>query len=348
MLNEEQILTPDVIGWHSASALLVLALFGDLISYGHFLEWRAYTFRIAERLSDPLSVKYIKEREPDLNSFRIISHSAQPYGFNYEMLDFPYNSIARGLQSANGYDVLRPPRPAKIMGEMTPEGTVQDLSCFGAADWGLDLLNVKYLLLERTEPPTGPEDLFPPPAPAPERWRKLESFGTVELYQNLRVMPRAWFVRQIRVMPGDDVLRTIREGIDRDGKPFDPAESALLESEETSSLPPDFSDAAGAEVTVTRYEPQRIELKTSNSRPGFLVTSEVWFPGWEARVDGGRTHIYRTDYTLRGVAVPAGEHRVEFVFTSPSFHVGLVCSAIGLLVLLVGAYFARWSRTKWF
>ncbi len=267
------------------------------------------------------------------------------------MLDFPYNSIARGLQSVNGYDVLRPPRPAKISGEMTPEGMVQDLSCFGAADQGLNLLNVKYLLLERTEPPVDSHNLVNASLPAalsPKRWRKLESFGTVDLYQNLRVMPRAWFVRQVRIMPGDDVLRTIREGIDRDGKPFDPAESVLLESEETGSLPPDCCDTAGAEVTVTRYEPQRIELKTRNSHPGFLVSSEVWFPGWEARVDGRRTQIYRTDYTLRGVAVPAGEHRVEFVFTSPSLRIGAACSAIGLLVLLVGACFTRWSRTKRF
>lgn len=325
-----------------SGALLALALFGDLISYGHFLEWRAYTFSIAERLADPPSVKYIKQREPDPNSFRIISHSAQPYGLNYEMLDFPYNSIARELQSANGYDVLRPPRPAKIMGEMTPEGTAQDLSCFGAKDRGLDLLNVKYLLLERAEP-SG--DQFP----SPGRWRKLSDFGAVELYENLRVLPRAWFVSQVRIMPGDDVLRTIREGTNLDGSPFDPAAVALLESEdleETHSTPPDCGDAAGAEVAMTRYEPQRIELKTRHSRPGLLVTSEVWFPGWEVRVDGGRTRIYRTNYTLRGVAIPAGEHRVEFVFTPSSFRLGMVCSAIGLLALFVGACFARWSRTK--
>jgi len=77
--------------WYYASrrtrfscALLIFILLADLVSYGHFLEWRSYTFSVAEGVADPSSVKYIKSREPDLNSFRILSHAAQPFGANIE------------------------------------------------------------------------------------------------------------------------------------------------------------------------------------------------------------------------------------------------------------------------
>jgi hypothetical protein len=106
----------------------------------------------------------------------------------------------------------------------------------------------------------------------PERWRRLERFGQVELYENLKLMPRAWFVRRLEVRPGMEVLRAIKEGRLDEHTPFDPAQTALLEAEDFGgravTLPP-VGDVAGAQVEVTRYEPQRIELETRNPQPGF-------------------------------------------------------------------------------
>ncbi len=483
-----------------ASGLLLLTLFVDLAAYGHALEWRAYQFSVAERLADPPPVKYIKARETDLNSFRILSHATAPFGENYDLLDYPNNSIARGLQSANGYDMLRLRRPAAVMSEMTPEGFLQNFNSFGVSDQGFNLFNIKYLLIERGGPPDPgaivyggvrfrdkPLDLnFGPGvkwelapggvtatelaivstmgnsthiadgepalrvsliaedgrmierelqagrdtsewaydradvratikharAPVveswpvsdeaggfqghrylarlkferaviekialtylrkdaglqimraslhdsvsgasttldagqmpPERWRKLASFGAVDLYQNLKAMPRAWFVKRVVAAPSAEVLSAIREGRDSEGRVFDPAETALLEKEDFGAgatapeLPP---VATNAEAMITRYEPQRIELTTHNSESGFLVLSEIYYPGWEARVDGAPTPIFRANYALRGIVIPPGERKVEFVFTSPSFRAGAICSGVAVSLLLAGACYARW------
>ncbi len=96
-----------------SGALVILVLMGDLAVYGHALEWKSYTFSVAERLADPPSVQFIKSREADINSFRMMSYAAWPWE-NYELLNYPNNSIARGLQSANGYDMLRLTRPAIV------------------------------------------------------------------------------------------------------------------------------------------------------------------------------------------------------------------------------------------
>jgi uncharacterized membrane protein YfhO len=45
------------------------------------------------------------------------------------------------------------------------------------------------------------------------------------------------------------------------------------------------------------------------------VASEVYYPaGWNAYLDGEQAPIHRTDYLLRGVHVPEGEHTLEMRF----------------------------------
>ncbi|HKE03194.1 MAG TPA: YfhO family protein, partial [Blastocatellia bacterium] len=175
---------------------------------------------------------------------------------------------------------------------------------------------------------------------APGRWRKLAQFGEVEVFENTRALPRAWFARRAAIELSADTLRIIKTGKMKDGSPFDPAETVLFEKEDignrVNSLP-QIGDPANAEVKITRYEPQRIELKTRNGQPGFLVLSEIYYRGWEAWIDGRRAPVERVNHLLRGLAVPAGDHRVEFVFRAHSFRNGASWTFLGVLLLLVGA-----------
>jgi len=76
-----------------------------------------------------------------------------------------------------------------------------------------------------------------------------------------------------------------------------------------------------------------MEIETSSSSNAFLVTSDTYYPGWTASIDGQLTNIYHTDYLIRGVAVPAGSHRVRFEFRPKSFYVGGALSVFSLLLL---------------
>jgi hypothetical protein len=170
------------------------------------------------------------------------------------------------------------------------------------------------------------------------RWRRIERFGRIDLYENLKFLPRAWFVRNVVAKPSADVLQAIRDG------DFDPAETALVEIEDVGERkihPPEIGVAANAEARITRYEPSRIELRTRNDKPSFLVLSEIYYRGWEAWIDGRRAPVERVNYALRGVAVPAGEHRIEFAFRAPSVRLGAKYAAVGLVFLLAGAMICR-------
>src|SRR5262249_4813158 len=135
-----------------ATAVVTL-FFVDAASFGFFYEWNALPPDLAERLADPPTVKYIKERESDLNSFRILSHGSSMYTRNYEMFNSPNISIPRGLQSVNGYDPVFLSRYGVLAGgmDMAGAGIVQEKKAFGPDDQSFNLLNVKYLLFERSD-----------------------------------------------------------------------------------------------------------------------------------------------------------------------------------------------------
>ncbi len=146
-------------------------------------------------------------------------------------------------------------------------------------------------------------------------------------YANKNVMPRAWFVNEYAV-PRDK-----RELFNRMRSPlFDPRNVALLEKEPT--IKPVHSDSTS--VTPVEYKSREIKYKTYSSQPSLLVLSEVYYPaGWKAYIDGAETEIYKTNYVLRSVVVPAGEHTVEMKFDPPLYQAGFDIS-IGAWVIAAG------------
>src|SRR5262249_35979870 len=102
------------------AAFLVTVIFADLLFFGVAFNWgwRDFVRDTSARLQDPPAVRFIKSREPDLNTFRTITGGPSPYGVSYFALNAPNISIARGLQSVNGYDALRLSRQSAISGDM--------------------------------------------------------------------------------------------------------------------------------------------------------------------------------------------------------------------------------------
>jgi uncharacterized membrane protein YfhO len=78
-----------------------------------------------------------------------------------------------------------------------------------------------------------------------------------------------------------------------------------------------------------------MEVRTTAAAPSFLVTSDVYYPGWQATVDGAPVQLFQANYALRGVGVPAGTHTVRFVYKPRSFYYGVMVSAISLVALAV-------------
>ena len=168
----------------------------------------------------------------------------------------------------------------------------------------------------------------------------LSSGETMPL-PNPNALGNGWFVD--KVIPVEDAnaeISLLHE--------INPGEVAVVDKS--------FIDAVGnggaeGTVTLTEYAPNRLVYETSSTRPGTVVFSEVYYPSWQAFIDGNEVKVGRADYILRALAVPAGQHKVEFVFDPVSLkrterYAGMsfgimVAAALVILGSAAGRYLKR-------
>ena len=163
-----------------------------------------------------------------------------------------------------------------------------------------------------------------------DAWRLVEDTGEARVYENLHVMPRAWLATEVVSITPDQALNAIKTGTLPDGRSFDPNRSALVEAPLTLT-PQNVS--SGGTASVVASSDDWMEVRTSSTAPTFLVTSDAYYPGWRAKIDGLETGLYRADYAIRGVMLPPGEHIVRFDYRPRSFYFGAGVSILSLLVL---------------
>ena len=89
--------------------------------------------------------------------------------------------------------------------------------------------------------------------------------------------------------------------------------------------------------------PNRVRVRLGPGRPGYLVLTDVWFPGWQGSVDGQAAHVYRADYVFRAVAVSEQAREVVFTFEPESYRRGRLISGAAL-ALVVGVSIAGLVR----
>lgn len=98
---------------------------------------------------------------------------------------------------------------------------------------------------------------------------------------------------------------------------------------------------SGASIRLVENLNDKINYKYSSATPQFAVFSEVYYPkGWNAYVDGKMANYVRTNYVLRGMYLPAGNHNIEFRFEPQSYSTGRMLSAIfniAVYLIIIGA-----------
>jgi len=108
----------------------------------------------------------------------------------------------------------------------------------------------------------------------------------------------------------------------------------LLEEEPAIAPAADLPPPWEARVLPGRREPDRSAWHVESPAPALFVVLEGWYPGWRAEVDGRPAPLLRANHAFRAVAVPAGEHTVEFRFEPASVRVGAAGSLLTLLLLI--------------
>lgn len=261
----------------------------------------------------------------------------------FTSLPITYSSPAR-LESLRGYNPLVPRRyfaywmagvgnrPAIDRYATT---TIPDLQI--ASRELLDLLNTRWLITRRPVELPGVElrQVIPD--------LRIYDFSTVTdvpftaprtlLYENTQFLPRALVVPTAK-RPEGPILEALRR--------IDPRTTVLVTSD-------DLVGSHGGPYPAVESERDLDEIRMSvDARDGgYLILSEIWFPGWRATDNGRELPVHRANGVFTLLALGPGTHEIVLRYLPRAYEIGRAISlgtAALTLVLWVSPRFVRRRR----
>jgi hypothetical protein len=265
--------------------ILILVSF-DLIRFG----WKFTPFTNRNYLFP--STKTIDFLKSNLGDFRIMTTDSRILPPNF--------SAAYRLQSIDGYDPLYLLRYGELIAASErnkadirqPFGFNRIITPHNFESKIIDLLGVKYVLsLSQLNS---------------SKLIRVFQEGQTIVYENRNVIPRAFFVKNIKLANNKKESMEIL---------FDPSvdltQSGVVENG-NNNLTAEWSIGV---VDIVQYSENEIIINTKNDKAGFLILTDSYFPTWKATIDDNLTRVYLTDYNFRGIIIPSGRHKIKFYNT---------------------------------
>ncbi len=107
---------------------------------------------------------------------------------------------------------------------------------------------------------------------------------------------------------------------------------------------------SSAKVSLVKNDNDYVEYASTSTTGQFAVFSEVYYShGWKAYIDGKEATIVKTNYVLRGLTVPAGNHKITFEFKPDSYYGSMkasVASSALIWLLLLSACFMYYKKSN--
>jgi hypothetical protein len=221
-----------------------------------------------------------------------------------------------GFQDIQGYDPLILKRYMEYVNrsqDLPPDEKVVNLHYISRFDNNLiRLLNLRYIV-----------------ACTAHRLAEINDF-----------IPRCYIVHGMEIRDRKEILDFMME------EGFDPLKKVVFEKglapDNYVSKGPDF--VSRDKCRITSYDNDAIKLDVRMGAPGFLVMSEISYPGWRVFVNGVQKEILTGNYLFRVVPLDAGRHEVHFMFSPLSFKVGAMISLISMIGVIALSFFLRRNR----
>lgn len=184
----------------------------------------------------------------------------------------------------------------------------------------LGLLNVAYLV-----------SAFPMDEPGLILETKV---GQSFIYRNELALPRAWVAHEA-IPAEEDWLGQLTAQPDLGRVVI--VESASKNSQQPVSSTLTDTNSQGSTADITDYSSDRIEVETDITAPGWLVLSEIWYPGWQATVNGVTQPVEKVNGLLRGLYLSQpGTYHITLSYQPRSVLWGQRISGLTAALLMVG------------
>jgi len=184
----------------------------------------------------------------------------------------------------------------------------------------ISILGVRYLVSPRGDPAPGRAGFL------------LIHSSDADVWENTRALPRAFIAtKPIMVENAEAAL----DAVSAPEFPFDRTAVVTMSAGEVSS-PAGWDGRSGTLLPahLQRYEAENIEITAHAPEGGWLVLSDLYYPGWEATIDGNPTEIFPGNFIFRAVRLPPGSHNISFTYRPKSFRLGLVIALISCLAII--------------
>ncbi|MES2005965.1 MAG: YfhO family protein [Bacteroidota bacterium] len=161
--------------------------------------------------------------------------------------------------------------------------------------------------------------------------------------QNPEALGACWFVKAIEYKKTPaEVMNALTN--------FNPKDTAIVEESLKQNLAASAVKDSAAYIKLKYNDNDIVAYQSSSKNAEFAVFSEIYYDaGWVATIDGKETPIIRTNYVLRGLQVPAGNHSIVFEFKPASFYnsnkAAIGASAL-IWLLLIGAVVTGLRKPK--
>jgi len=150
------------------------------------------------------------------------------------------------------------------------------------------------------------------------------------------------------LLVSDYVVREDRDAIFKElgTEGFDFRKQVVLEEEPDPR--PDPAGEAGA-VKIVREGTDFLEIEADLPAPAILLVTDCWTPAWRAVPLPGssqqRYEVVPANYTVRGVPLAVGTHRLRIKYSPRAFHDGYaVCMSAWFLLLLNASWISFATR----
>ncbi len=162
--------------------------------------------------------------------------------------------------------------------------------------------------------------------------------GNVALYEMHGAAPLCYLAGNIVEVSTATEALDVLESLAFNG---DANRTVVVESSGDVPLQP----GKGGTVVVESLTPGECTVRVTAPEGGLLVFNQAYDPGWRAFVNGTVQPILRTHLVMQSVAIPPGEHRVQWVFWPRGLRGGLALTVLGAIALTSGAATHRRAGT---
>ncbi|MFH2004882.1 MAG: YfhO family protein [Bacteroidota bacterium] len=196
------------------------------------------------------------------------------------------------------------------------------------------------LSLQRIYPPAETWDKVCDLLNAKYRIEVDEAARSMKLKTSNTYLPRSYFVYDYRVITDENSIKAYMSS-----QEFNPRQTVILE-EDPKITGDRQNDWSSWKANIASYNLNSIYLDVSTPKDGILVLSEIYYPGWNAFIDGVKHKVLRSNWNLRAVPVKQGNHKVQIKFEPESFKRGsfITLSSIGLCA--IGIVYSLYKKKK--